>query len=185
MRIFISIELPDEIKKNLDKLMAKLKETEAAVKWVKAENLHITLKFLGWVEVKQLDNLIKLTREAISGFESFKISFENLGTFPPGENPKIIWVGTDKGGHKLCKLAKNLEETLAAFGYKKESREFKSHITIGRVKGKQGADKLKAKIKSLKAPKFGAVLVDRISIMKSTLTPKGPIYEKVKELSIA
>jgi len=184
MRIFISIELPDEIKKNLDKLMAKLKETEAAVKWVKAENLHLTLKFLGWVEDKQLDNLIKLTKEAVSGFESFKISFENLGTFPSGENPKIIWVGTDKGGQELCKLAKNLEQTLAAAGYSKESREFRSHITIGRVKKKQGADKLKEKIKSLSAPKFGEVLVDRISIMESTLTKSGAIYKKIKEVTL-
>jgi 2'-5' RNA ligase len=184
MRTFISVELPDEVKKNIVELVNELKATEAAVKWVTAENLHITLKFLGWVEDRNLDNLIDLTTKAVAGNGSFKARFEGLGTFPEGKTPRVVWVGTVEGGDRLCNLAKNLEEALSKAGFRKEEREFRSHITIGRVKEKKGVEKLKEKIKSIKDAKFGEALVDRIYIMKSSLTPKGPIYEIVKEVKL-
>lgn len=184
MRTFISVELPDEVKKNIAELVNELKDRGAAVKWVEAQNLHITLKFLGRVEERNLDNLIDLTTKALADCGSFKARFEGLGTFPEGKTPRVVWVGTAEGGDKLCSLAKVLEETLSKAGFQSEEREFKSHITIGRVKENKGVDKLKEKIKSVKDAKFGEALVDRISIMKSTLTPKGPIYEKVKEVKL-
>lgn len=183
MRTFISVELPDEVKKNITELVNELKTTEASVKWVEAENLHITLKFLGWVEDRKVDNLIDLTTKAVAGAGSFKAKFEGLGTFPEGKRPRVIWVGTAEGRDKLCNLAKALEETLSKAGFLSEEKEFKPHITIGRVKEKKGVDKLKEKIKGIKDAKFGEALVDRIYIMKSTLTPKGPIYEKIKSIT--
>ena len=184
MRTFISVELPDEVKKNIAELINELKNTGSGIKWIEAKNLHITLKFLGWVEDRNLDNLIDLTTKAVAGKGSFKARFEELGTFPEGKSPRVVWVGTAEGGGKLCSLAKVLEETLSKAGFRSEEREFKSHISIGRVKEKKGVDKLKEKIKSIKDAKFGEALVDRIFIMKSALTPKGPIYEKVKEVKL-
>lgn len=179
MRLFISVELPDEIKKNIVKLGKDTKSTDESIKWVSAENLHITLKFLGWVEDKNLDKLIKLTSKAVAGKGSFKAQFAGMGTFPQGKSPRVIWVGTVEGGQELCKIAKNLDETLAQAGFKSEARDFKSHITVGRVK-----QKLKNKLELTKDQKFGEMIVDRIYIMKSTLTRKGPIYEKFKEVKL-
>lgn len=184
MRAFISVELPDEVKKNITELINELKDAGAKVKWVEPNNLHMTLKFLGWVEERKLDNLIELAARAVGGQGSFKARFEGMGTFPEGKSPRVVWVGTVEGGEKLCKLAKNLEKTLAEAGFRREEREFKSHITIGRVKEKKGVDKLREKIKSIKDAKFGEALVDRIHIMKSTLTPKGPVYEIYKEVKL-
>ena len=97
-------------------------------------------------------------------------------------------------------MADSLEETLSNAGYRSEEREFNSHVTIGRVKERkaprqdfdelsrvargEGVDKLKEKIAGFKYPKFGEMWVDSINIMKSTLTPKGPIYEKMKEVKL-
>lgn len=192
MRTFISVELPDEVKKNIAELINELKDAGTGVKWVDPKILHMTLKFLGWVEDRNLDNLIELTAKAVSGKGSFKARFEGLGTFPEGKTPRVVWVGTAEGGDELCKLAKDLEETLSKAGFRKEEREFKSHITIGRVKEKKvprqardnGVDKLKEKIRKIKDAKFGEAVVDRIHIMKSTLTPKGPIYEIFKEVKL-
>ena len=178
MRTFISAELPEEVKKNIEKGINELKQAGAAVRWVKTENLHITLKFLGWVEEKNLDKIIELTSKAVSGSGSFKAKFAGMGTFPEGKSPRVIWVGTKEGGGKLCGLAKRIEKTLAKADFKKEKRDFKAHITIGRVKDRKGVDKLKEKIAGLKDLKFGEAVIDHIYIMKSTLTPKGPIYEK-------
>ena len=191
MRTFISIELPDEVKKNITELVDELKNLNAAVKWVEPKNLHITLKFLGWVEEKNLDNLIELAQKAVEGSKSFKANFRGMGTFPEGKKPRVVWVGTAEGGDELCKIAQGLEKTFSKAGFRKEEREFKSHITIGRVKEKaprqiryEEIEKLKEKIKGLENEKFGETIVDRIYIMKSTLTKTGPIYEKVKEIML-
>ncbi len=185
MRTFISVELTTEIKQKISELINKLGGGETAIKWGKAENLHITLKFLGNVEDNKIENLIELASKAVAGTGSFKAKFKGVGTFPGGSNPRIIWVGTDEGGDKLCNLAKNLEETLSNAGYKSEEREFRPHITIGRIKGKTGLDKLKEKLLAHKESEFGEALIDRIHVMKSTLTPKGPLYEKIQPLDLA
>lgn len=184
MRVFIAIELPDEIRKNIVELVSELKEVGSAVKWVEEKNLHITLKFLGWVEDRKIDDVIELAAKAAGGTGSFKAKFEGLGTFPPGKTPRVVWVGVSEGGEKLKKLADSLEETLSNAGYRSEEREFNSHVTIGRVKEKKGVDKLREKLEDYKDPKFGEAVVDHVDVMKSTLTPKGPIYEKIKELKI-
>lgn len=191
MRTFISVELPEAVRKKVAELIDGLKDTGAAVKWVEAGNLHITLKFLGWVEDRDLDNLTALTAQAVSGKGSFRARFKGVGTFPDGKDPRVVWVGTAEGGDGLCELAKSLEETLSKAGFRKEKREFRSHITVGRVKEKvprqardKGVDRLKTKIQSYVNAEFGETLVDRVHIMKSTLTPKGPVYEKVKEVML-
>lgn len=184
MRIFIAVELPDEIRKNIIELTNALKEVGAEVKWVEEENLHITLKFLGWVDDQKINNLIELTTKAVAEIGSFKAVVEGLGTFPPGKTPRVIWAGVSVGEEKLKKLADSLEQTLANAGYRSEKREFNSHVTIGRIKGKKGVEKLKEKLGDFKNPKFGEVLIDHVNIMKSTLTPKGPIYEKIKEVKL-
>lgn len=181
-RVFISVELSDVIKKNIVELINELKETKTEVKWVKAENLHITLKFIGWIEDHQLDNLIELTTKAVVGTGSFKAKFVGLGTFPENKSPRVVWVGTEEGGDELCKLAKNLEETLSNAGFRSEARDFKPHLTIARIK--KGGTELKKKIESIKGAKFGEMIIDQINIMKSTLTQKGPIYEKLKEVKL-
>jgi len=184
MRTFISVELPEAVRKKVAELINGLKDTGAAVKWVEAGNLHITLKFLGWVEDRDLDNLTALTAQAVSGKGSFRARFKGVGTFPDGRDPRVVWVGTAEGGDGLCELAKSLEETLSKAGFRREEREFRPHITAGRVKEKKGVDRLKAKIQSQVNAEFGETLVDRVHIMKSTLTPKGPVYEKVKEVML-
>jgi len=189
MRLFIAVELPDEVRKNITELINELKEVGSAVKWVEEKNLHITLKFLGWVEDRKVDNVVELATKAAGGTGSFKAKFEGTGTFPSGKNPRVVWVGMGEGGEKLKKLADSLEEALSNAGYRSEEREFSSHATIGRVKvprqaRDKGVDKLKEKMESIKDPKFGEAIVDHIDIMKSTLTPKGPVYEIIKEVKL-
>ena len=183
MRSFISIELPEEIKGKIAESIKDFKKTESDVKWVNKENLHITLKFLGEVDDQKTENLVQLTTKAVSGLGSFKVNFKGLGTFPVGKKPRIIWVGTDRGGDKLCILAKNLEEIFSKEGYRKEERRFNSHITIGRVKDK-GRGKLAEKIEAQKGSEFGQVHIDHINIMKSTLTQSGSIYKKIMEVKL-
>jgi 2'-5' RNA ligase len=191
MRTFISVELADEVKKNIAELVGELKNTSTAVKWVEPKNLHITLKFLGWIEEKNLSDLIELAARAVAQSAAFKAKFEGLGTFPEGKKARVVWVGTVEGGDELGKIAAALEKTLSKAGFRSEEREFRSHITIGRVKEKiarpvryEEIDKLMEKIKEFQGAKFGEAVVDRINIMKSTLTQAGPIYETIREIKL-
>jgi 2'-5' RNA ligase len=184
MRAFISVELTDEIKKNITELVNGLKDNADGIKWVEPKNLHITLKFLGWVEDRNLDNLIELTAKAVANTGSFRAKFEELGTFPEGKTPRVIWVGTAEGGDALCKLAKSLETTLSQAGFKSEAREPRPHITIGRVKERKGAGRVKEKIDGMQNARFGEMIVDRVCIMKSTLKRSGPVYEIFKEVKL-
>jgi len=184
MRLFIAVEIPDEIKKNIVERINELKPVEAVVKWVAKENLHITLKFLGWVEEKDLDKLIKMTSKAVESFNRFKVNFAGLGTFPEGKAPRVVWVGMGEGAEEMGKLAEALENKLSRAGFRSEPRGFKPHLTIGRIKAKKGVDNLKTNLAAIKEPKFGETEVDSLFIMKSTLTSKGPIYEKIKEVKL-
>ena len=191
MRLFIAAEITDEVRKNIAELIGELKETGAAVKWVEADNLHVTLKFLGWVEDRKVAELESLVEKAVTKTGGFKAKFEETGTFPAGKTPRVIWVGISEGGKELKKIADSLEGALARSGYRSEEREFSAHLTLGRVKdlpaGRQdnkGVDKLKEKIEQHRDSSFGEVWVNSIAIMKSNLTPKGPVYEKIKEVKL-
>ncbi len=181
MRTFISVELPAEVKAKLVELIAELKKSDASVKWVEADNLHLTLKFLGEVEDDQLDKLVGLTARAAGGQGGFKAKFEGLGTFPEGKSPRVVWVGTAEGGDRLCDLAQNLETALSEAGFKGEARDFKPHLTIGRIKH---SGQLVKRIEQLKEAKIGEMVIDRISIMKSALKRNGPVYEIFKEVKL-
>ena len=191
MRLFIAVEIPDEIKKNIVELINGLKKVEAGIKWVEEKNLHITLKFLGSVEDKDLEKLISMVSKTVEDFGSFKVNFSGMGTFPEGKAPRVVWVGTTEGAEALVKLAGGLENSLSPAGFRSEQRAFKPHLTIGRIKAvpagrqeKKGVDKLRVRMALIKNPKFGEAMIDRIFIMKSTLTAKGPIYEKIRGVKL-
>lgn len=184
MRLFIAVELPDEVKRKISELIDQLKVADAGIKWVEAVNLHMTLKFLGWVGDQKAEAVFDLVNQAITGTGSFPVRFESAGTFPAGQSPRVIWVGVSEGGDQLKSLAESLEQAFSRAGYRSEERAFSSHVTIGRIKNNEGVDKIKEKIDGFRAAYFGTALINSIAVMKSALTPKGPIYEKIKEVKL-
>jgi 2'-5' RNA ligase len=175
VRIFISVELPEEIKKKIFKATAEMRAIESGIKWVEEQNLHLTLKFLGWVEDNDLERLKSLTEEAVKGFGAFKIKLEGFGSFPGGKTPRVLWIGITEGAEHLIGIANSLEKSLS--GFRSEERGFSAHLTIGRVKDKKGVDEVNNKLAQIKDLSFSETVVDDVKIMKSTLTRKGPVYE--------
>jgi len=187
MRTFIAIELPKEIKNSLSCLQEELKKQNADVKWVDPSNIHLTLKFLGEIEDKKTDKLVGIMQEVAKNNPFFAMRICSLGAFPKIEFPRIIWVGIDKGDKETKKLAKDLEERLSGLDIPKEERSFSSHITIARVKSNLNRIKLTEALKKLEDNwdrKSMEFLVAKITLFKSTLTPKGPIYEALKETTL-
>jgi len=187
MRAFIAIELPREIKDYLKQLQDKLKTAGLDLKLVEPVNIHLTLKFLGEINEQQTEKIIKAMENVSDTKPAFKISLGNLGVFPKITSPRIIWIGIDVGASETIQIAKELEEKISLFGIPREEKRFSAHITIARIKSAINIEGLVQNLKHLTGQKQKAELgfqATRISLIKSTLTPKGPLYETLKEVSL-
>jgi RNA 2',3'-cyclic 3'-phosphodiesterase len=186
MRTFIAIELPKEIKEYLAKLQQELKTAQADVKWVEPDNIHLTLKFLGEIDDTLLEKITAIINDVANKISAFKLRINSLGAFPKIDSPRVIWVGVDAGDKEVKEIAGKLEEEIAKIGIPKEDRPFSSHITIGRTKSGLNQQKLVQVLKDKfdlggKNPEFSA---SKITLFKSTLSPKGPAYEILKEADL-
>lgn len=206
MRLFIAIEIPENIKEFLLKIIP-INLPLDGVNVVQKQNLHITLKFLGEVEESLIPD-IKETLKSISGeFSAFTLKITRPGVFPDKFKPRVIWIGTENTD-TLKTIAKRIDENLHKYGFEKEQREFKAHITLARVKNFQNGrylferilkafkDKITSEISVKK--KFSSYdIVETIEnsspikfsvtefvLMKSTLTPKGSIYNVLERFPL-
>jgi 2'-5' RNA ligase len=187
MRTFIAIELPENIKNSLAKLQEELKATGADVKWVQPQNIHLTLKFLGERDDKKVKRISEILDEVAKVHTAFQIQINALGAFPNLNSPRVIWVGIDQGDVETKNIFKDLEDLICKVGIPKEDRAFSSHITIGRTRSPAGREKLTQAITIL-GEEIGKVnltfTAGSITLFKSTLTPKGPIYEVLKAANL-
>ncbi|MDI6735305.1 MAG: RNA 2',3'-cyclic phosphodiesterase [bacterium] len=184
IRTFISITMTNEIKTTLSKMQTELKKAEADVKWVAPQGMHLTLKFLGNIMIGQLESVCQMVLEATSNFNHFQLSLSSVGGFPNLSNPKIIWVGVDKGKEECIQLSKQIDDNLNRLGFPVETKEFFPHLTLGRVKSPRGRNELLKLIAELKTKSFGQMSVTKVEVMGSQLTPKGSIYTTLRELEL-
>ncbi len=184
MRAFIAIDLPQEIKDYLAKAQAKLKSSNADVKWVNPQNIHLTLKFLGEIDEKQLNQITQILEDIAGNKTQFYIHLTSFGAFPNIKSARVIWAGIDKGDSEVKQIAEDLEKESEKIGIPKEERPFSSHITIGRTRSSKNRNKLSQALENLTSESGGfsaEFTAVKITLFQSTLTPKGPIYETLKE----
>jgi RNA 2',3'-cyclic 3'-phosphodiesterase len=187
MRAFIAIDLPPEIKDYLGRIEERLKASGADVKWVSPANIHLTLKFLGEIDEQKKAALIGIIEDIAKDKTAFSLRLSSAGAFPDIKYPRVIWIGIDEGNAEVLKIAEELEEKIEKIGIPKETREFSSHITIGRVKSGLNRLKLAEGIAGIDQELGGKHLelpVGKITLFKSTLSSKGPAYEPLHETSL-
>ncbi len=181
MRAFIAIELPEEVRDILSKIQDELKQTRADVKWVAAENIHLTLKFLGEIEQELVKKIQAILEEIAQNNSPFSLHLSNLGAFPKLQYPRVVWFGAIDD-QPVLNIAKDLESQMLKIGFPAESRPFSSHITLGRVRSGLNRKVLVEKIEFLNknlSPPLPEFKVFGLTLFKSTLTPHGPLYEAV------
>lgn len=172
IRTFIAVELDPAFAGQIRELQEKFSGFN--LKFVDPEIVHITLKFLGDVKESSIPAL-SASLDSISA-EPFDAKVKGLGVFPKPSNPKVLWLGMT-GNFK--DLAEEVENMLKPFNFEKENREFTAHATLARIKFLDN-DQKKAFINILKQfenIELGSMQVNKVVLKKSTLTPKGPIYE--------
>jgi 2'-5' RNA ligase len=183
MRTFIAVELPEQIKKQIEVLQAPLKKTNAFVSWVKPGNIHITLKFLGEVPEEKIEEVFSATELALKGAKRFKMNLKGMGAFPDLRRPRVIWVGAGKGEEELSGMAARIEDELKKIGYPKEKRKFSAHFTVGRVKSPKNIEKLMELVKSTDF-ETEDIEVSEVAVMRSQLHPAGAIYTPLKKMPL-
>ncbi|ADB58605.1 RNA 2',3'-cyclic phosphodiesterase [Archaeoglobus profundus] len=178
MRLFVAVDLSDEVREKMNNVLKTFKDFKG-VKTVEKENLHITLMFLGEVPDRRVEVIKEKLREIKS--EPFKIRLKGLGSFPPQGNIRVVWVGVEEGEENLKVLADAVESSLRSLGFKRD-KDFVAHATVARVKRLAPSDKerLLKVVEKYKDYDFGEMVVDVFKLKKSTLTPKGPIYEDIE-----
>ena len=185
MRAFIAIEISDDIKSILTQIESHLKYSDADVKWVKPEIIHLTLRFLGEITDKKCEDVKSVLDTIAKSTKSFELTLKDIGAFPKIEHPRVIWVGLERGRTETADLAERIDESLSRMAFAKENRPFSPHLTIGRVRSERNKDKLKDKISSASAsfqvPGAGSHKITSVVLFQSTLTPQGPIYTKLHE----
>ncbi len=184
IRSFIAIELTEEVRDKLINIQANLKQAGADVKWVKKNNIHLTLKFLGNIGSDNIENVTKALEELGNNNSRFTAELSEIGAFPRMDSPRIIWIGVEKGAKKLCDIVEGLEDLLEKIGLPKEEKEFHPHITLGRVKSSFNKIHLIKKLKEITLQDKNVLNIEKLTLFKSTLTPKGPIYEVLKEINL-
>jgi 2'-5' RNA ligase len=183
VRSFLALPSTDEVRSALGKVVARLAEARADVRWERTEKLHITLKFLGQVEMPALDALGEAVVQAVAGIGAFDVVYEKIGGFPSVKRPRIIWAGARK--HEVLReLQKRIEsECLRLAVGKPEDRPFHPHITIGRVKSERGMSRLTATLKSITFQPVSA-RCSEILLMRSELHPAGSRYYTLRSIPL-
>ena len=188
VRSFIAIELPQEIKAELTAMEENLKaRRHPFVKWVDPENIHLTLKFLGSVALDTIPQIVEAMTRIAQPASPFSLQVRGAGAFPNWQRPQVIWVGIGGEIGRLAALQKELEAALSPLGFPPESRAFSPHLTLGRLRDRvspedrrrfgQWAESVKFEV----SPSFE---VDALRLMKSQLTPGGPIYSGLSSVHL-
>ncbi|MFH0816810.1 MAG: RNA 2',3'-cyclic phosphodiesterase [Methanobacteriota archaeon] len=175
-RAFIAVEVGG-MSRLLD-MDEELKRTHGDLKIVDADNIHMTMKFLGNVDEAAGEKIVKAMKAAVKKFEPFDMVVRGVGVFPSEDDIKIIWVGVDDP-KPLAKIYDNLEKSLKKLGYEPESRAFTPHVTIARVRSPKNRLRVKEIVDAHKEDEFGVIKVDTLFLKKSFLTNEGPVYTTV------
>ncbi len=178
IRAFLAVDLDDDLKPKINKIIKKFKQIDTKIKYVELTNLHLTLKFFGDIDTEGLNLLEDAIANVVSDFDSFKIKIKGCGAFPNNNHIKVIWIGIDED-EVIKDLHHKLDKEFVRLGFERD-KKFSTHLTIGRMKSAKNKNQVKSVIEEFNNVEIGEMDVTHINLKKSTLTPAGPIYEDLK-----
>ncbi len=189
VRSFVAIELPDELKRELVGLVDRLRaDSPSVARWVDPASIHLTLKFLGDVATERLDSVMAALSAAVRDFAPFRLEVGGLGVFPNPDRVRVVWVAVSGETGRLQALQGAVEEALEELGFPSESRSFRPHLTLARVRDRARTDERQAIGRLVAAGEFAALTridVDAIHLMRSRLDPGGAVYSRTGSVRLA
>ena len=179
IRAFLAISFGVFYQKEFERILKTLKSYSDEVKWVDPAQVHLTLHFFGSVELNRIESLKSLIRNLALRFRPFEVYLKGIGAFPNMNRPRILWVGLDGDIQDLKNMKEACDLELIKLGFSIEDREFKAHLTLGRLR--EGA-RIQLQLPDLLNNYIfdQKYLIQEIVLYQSNLTPKGPIYTPIE-----
>lgn len=175
MRVFLAVFPSPVAQEAAARVIERLRQPGDGVSWVKRENLHYTVRFMGELGESGLARVTQAARGAVVGHRRFEAALGPVGGFPNAQRARVLWLGLSEGAEALAAVAQAVEQALRGYGFDRADRAFTSHLTIGRVRARnQDWSQRLAGVSAEASPRFA---VDRVSVVQSTLSPKGSIYQ--------
>ena len=185
VRAFVAVELAQEALETLVRVQEAIAGDGLNIRWVRRENIHLTLKFLGEVPVDRVDAVAGAMGEAARHCPAMVVTVQGLGVFPGMNRPRILWAGLHGDTRALGALHRRLDQALARCGFEPEKRPFKAHLTLGRFRDRVHAKSLAKAL--TRAESYGPVACDVgcMTLFKSRLTPGGAVYTRLSQTALA
>jgi RNA 2',3'-cyclic 3'-phosphodiesterase len=188
VRLFVALEIPSAVRDNFAALINEFRAVDASASrnrahWVRAENLHVTLKFIGNLDAGKLDPIRAALAEVYSS-GAVELNFRGLGFFPDEKRPRVLWAGM-VASPNLAPLAAGLDARLEKLGIPRETREFAPHLTLARFDPSSISERLRAAARENAAREFGAVRTSDFHLFESKTRPTGAEYTRLSSFSFA
>lgn len=178
VRLFVALDFPEQVRQNLRDLIAQLKPKLPAARWVRPEGMHVTLKFIGYVDHRKGETIATVLSD-IHAAKPAEMTFRGVGFFPNARRPRVIWCGVE-ASQNLAELAADIERALEPLGVEAESRPYAPHLTLARLKSPEGADDVVHAAEELKSQTFGTARESEFHLFESVLKPSGAVYKRLR-----
>lgn len=179
MRLFLAIELPQDLLDALESAIAPLRAESPEIAWVPPTKRHLTLKFLGDVREDRLDGVVALADRVACQHRAFSMQLGGIGAFPNFRRARVVWIGVEQEP-RLELLHHDLELACEQEGFEVEGRPFRPHVTLARVRTPLPVERVRALARVARTVRVKATtLVERITLFESTLAPSGARYRRV------
>ena len=180
IRSFLAFELPVEIRENIRVVSRELRKMALPVRWVKVDNIHLTIVFLGSVDEDTVGDIKEKVNVAVKRFSPVKTRLSSVGAFPHWRKPRVIWIGLNGNIERLSHLRNALQEELKVLGFIPEKRPFRPHLTLGRFKGPMKRDEdiqwICDRYRDITSDLYQ---LNELILYKSDLKPDGAVYTKM------
>ena len=181
-RLFIALDIAEGVRRYLYEIAVKLNKEENDIRKISFSNIHITLKFLGSVNINKIDKIISAVKKTADNFEHFYYRLaDRLDAFPGLLNAKVIFVPLKEGNENVIKVYNDLENNLSKIKIRKEKRNFIPHITIARIKNRKNIEKI---VKGLRVYKPDRIHCNKIILFESILKTTGAEYNIIKRCQL-
>lgn len=180
-RAFIAADIVPS--RGLMDVLGELRSSRADLKVVRPELLHVTLKFLGDTDEQLVDEIAARMAKSVSGIPPFTIKLNGMGAFPSLSNIRVVWVGI-QNGKALEEIAKRLDASIGELGFERDRKGFVPHLTLARARSGRNIANVQEILRRNAATDFGEYPVDKIALKKSILSPQGPTYSVVRQISL-
>jgi RNA 2',3'-cyclic 3'-phosphodiesterase len=183
VRLFIAIDIPENIRTGFASLLKEFRAVAPQAKWVRAENLHVTLKFLGETEPAKLGAL----QNVLAGVRSpapVNLEFRGLGFFPNEKRPRVFWAGMEASPN-MKTLAADIDQAAHRLGFPLEARPFTPHLTLARFSLPGIPPKLLLAVNEKNAQSFGSLRTQELHLIESKLKPTGAEYTTLQTFRFA